>query len=87
MGCGDHMDTKKWGWDLNGNELIPIMMDNEPAPDALLKMIHCNCGACKTGRCSCKKYGLECTAACGPCQENGKCENMRNEPLLDENED
>jgi len=33
-----------------------------------------------------KKYGLECTAACGSCQD-GNCENMNNAPIVDENED
>jgi len=59
------------------------MMDNTPVPDVLLQMIHCNCvGGCNTLRCSCKKYGLECTAACGSCQD-GNCENMNNAPIVD----
>lgn len=87
MGRSDNMDITKWGWDIQGNKLTPVMMDNNPAPDILLKMIHCNCSAgCNTLRCSCKKYGLECTGACGPCQD-GNCENMNHAPILDENED
>jgi hypothetical protein len=69
-----------WGWwvkwtRLNGgrkqerNELIPIMTDKNTAPDELLKIIHCNCSRdYKSARCSCRRYGLPCTAACGPCQ-------------------
>ena len=69
MGCSENMEPTKWGLDLQGDKLIPVMMDNTPAPDVLLQMIHCNCvGGCNTMRCSCKKYGLECTAACGSCK-------------------
>ena len=33
------------------------------------EMIHCNCKtACTTSGCSCRKYGLPCTSACGKCQ-------------------
>ena len=84
MGFSENMDPAKWGWDIQEDKL---MMDNNPAPDILLKMIHCNCSAgCNTLRCSCKKYGLECTGACGPCQDRN-CDNMSNAPILDENED
>jgi len=87
MGCSENMEPTKWGWDLQGDKLIPVMMDNTPAPDVLLQMIHCNCvGGCNTLSCSCKKYALECTAACGSCQD-GNCENMNNSPIVDENED
>jgi hypothetical protein len=87
MGHSHNMDPAKWGWDIQEDKLTPVMMDNNPAPDILLKMIHCNCSAgCNTLRCSCKKYGLECTGACGPCQA-GNCENMKHAPMLDENED
>lgn len=87
MGRSVNMDPEKWGWDIQGDKLTPVMMDNNPAPDILLKMVHCNCSAgCNTLRCSCKKYGLECTKACGPCQD-GNCENMTNTPILEENED
>lgn len=87
MGHSDNMDPANWGWDIQEDKLTPVMMDNKPAPDILLKMIHCNCSAgCNTLRCSCKKYGLECTGACGPCQD-GNCENMNHGPTLDESED
>jgi len=45
------------------------------APDSLLKAIHCNCSnVCRTFRCSCRRYGLPCTAVCGPCQHQN-CDN------------
>ncbi|KAJ8879191.1 hypothetical protein PR048_019797 [Dryococelus australis] len=38
-------------------------------PDSLLKVIHCNCSNnCKTYLCSCRRYGLSYTTACGLCQ-------------------
>lgn len=60
------------------------MMDKKPAPDILLKMVHCNCSTgCNTLRCGCKKYGLECTRACGPCQD-GSCGNTKDTPIPEE---
>uniref|UniRef100_UPI00358E1706 uncharacterized protein n=1 Tax=Myxine glutinosa TaxID=7769 RepID=UPI00358E1706 len=51
------------------------------------KMIHCNCsGGCKTQRCTCRKHGLECTSACGHCQD-GNCDNMTNEPVTEEDDE
>ena len=59
--------------------LIPVMTDKSPATDLLLHIIHCNCsGGCKTLRCKGRKHGLECTNACGHCQD-GTCYNMTNE--------
>ena len=87
MGMSANMDPTKWGWTIEGGKYMPIMMDTSPAPATLLNMIHCNCSAgCKTIRCGCKKYGLECSAVCGPCQDS-ICENMSHNPILDENDD
>jgi len=87
MGCSENMDPTKWGWNLQGDKLIPTVMDRTPAPDVLLKMIQCDCvGGSSTVRRSCKKFRLECTAACGSCQD-GNCENMNNAPILYDNED
>ncbi|KAK6176033.1 hypothetical protein SNE40_014397 [Patella caerulea] len=81
------MDPANWGWNVQGDKFTLIMMDNNPAPNILLNRIHCNCSAqCNTLRCSCKKYGLECTGACGSCQD-GNCDNMNQASILDENED
>ena len=56
--------------------LVPLMTDNSNAPDKLLKMIRCNCTlGCSTLKCSNKKHGIECTTACGHCQ-NEKCDNI-----------
>ena len=69
IGMENIMDPVKWGWKLEANQLLPIMSTTRVAPENLLKMIHCNCtAACTTSRCSCRKYGLPCTSACGRCQ-------------------
>jgi hypothetical protein len=81
------MVPNDWGFKVQGDKLIPIMMDEDHAPEVLLKMIHCNCSAgCNTLRCTFKKHGLDCTSACGSCQE-GNCDNMILEPILDEDDD
>ena len=78
MSCSDGMAPTDWGWKVEGGNLIPVMTDKSPAPEVLLQMIHCNCSApCNTLRCTCRKHGLECTSACGHCQE-GNCENVSN---------
>ena len=68
MDMADGMEVTEWGWDLQGNSLIPVMMDTNPAPEAILKMIHCNCSTgCSTHKCSCRKQGLNCSHVCGRC--------------------
>ena len=61
--------ARNWGWILQDNRLVSLMSTMDAAPDNLLKIIHGNCyTACKTLRCSCRRYGLPCTTVCGPCQ-------------------
>ena len=80
----DGMDVTEWGWNCQGNSLIPVMVDTKPAPEALLKMIHCNCSTgCSTLRCSCRKQGLNCSQACGRCQDD-ICDNMNEEVASDD---
>ena len=87
MAISEDMVPNDWGFKVQGDKLIPIMMDKDHAPEVLLKMIHCNCSAgCNTLRYTCKKHGLDCTSVCGPCQE-GNCDNMTLEPILDEDDD
>ena len=69
-----------WGWKKKGKNLIPCMMDNSPAPAALLKIIRCKCkGFGDTQYCSRKKHGLYCTDFCEECQAS-TCVNI----LIDE---
>ena len=73
----------EWGWKLQNNTYVPVMSDMNAAPDTLLKMVHCNCTtACSTTRCSCKRYGLFCSTACGPCQLDS-CDNQNSKELQD----
>ena len=52
----DGMKATDWGWRLQGGKLVPLMMNKSPAPESLLKMIHCSCcTGCSTKICSCKK--------------------------------
>ena len=39
------LDPQDWGWRLEGNSLVPVMTDTEPAPDELLNVIRCGCRA------------------------------------------
>ncbi|KAL2082773.1 hypothetical protein ACEWY4_022591 [Coilia grayii] len=87
MGKAEGMNAKNWGWNLVDNQFIPIMSGMNAAPDGLLKVIHCNCSnPCQTLRCSCRRYGLPCTTACGSCQ-NQKCDNPHNIFVPDESDD
>ena len=57
-GKDEGMDPRDWGWILQDNWLVPLMSTMNAAPDNLLKIIHCNyCTACKTLRCSYRRYG------------------------------
>ena len=60
----------------------------KPCTDsALIQIIHCNClEGCITLRCMCRKHGLECTSACGHCQD-GNCDNMINDLAIEHNKD
>ena len=82
----NEMDPTEWGWKPESDELIP-MTDKNAAPDELLKIIHCNCsGKCKSARCSCRRYKLPFTAACGPCQVEN-CDNRNNAQEVDTEEE
>jgi hypothetical protein len=51
MAISEDMVPNDWGFKVQGDKLIPIMMDKDHAPKVLLKMIHCNCSAgCNTLR-------------------------------------
>ena len=74
-GKEEGMDPRNLGWNLQDNLLVPVMSTMNAAPDNLLKIIHGNCStACKTLRCSSRRYGLSCTTVCGPCQFE-ECDN------------
>ena len=77
----------EWGWKMESDELIPVMRDKNAVPDKILEVIHCNCsGGCKSAQCSCRRYGLPCTSACGPCQVDN-CDNPNNTQEIDTEEE
>ena len=89
MGCSDEMALSERGWKVEGNKLVPVMTDKSHLehPDELIQMIHCNClEGCNTLRYTCKRHELECTIACGHCQD-GNCDNMKNAPVIDDEDE
>ena len=66
---GVDLNVEQWGWQITEGQMIPIQTDRKPAPDYLLEAIRCKCKTdCSTRRCSCRRYGLECSPACGDCK-------------------
>ena len=63
-------DIKNWGWKYFNNMLIPITINQLPAPDTLLQMLFCNCKKGCEAACGCRKSGLYCSVACLQCSEN-----------------
>ena len=87
LGKNYGMQPTEWGWAVQWDKLVPLVMKDSPAPNSLLKMVHCNCSAgCSTMRCGCRKHALVCTRACGNCQD-GDCDNMAYKPVSDDDED
>ena len=81
-GFGDKIRPEEWGW-IKMKEFVPVQTDLAPAPQELLRVIRCNCKSdCSSSRCTCKKHGMECSAACGNCRGAG-CINS-NQIELDE---
>ena len=79
LGKETGLDPKDWGWKFENNQCQPVMSDKSPAPDSLLKVVHCSCtSACSYGHCTCQGYGLPCTSTCGQCQTE-TCENPFNQ--------
>ena len=62
--------AEDWGWKKVADELQPIQVDIEVAPEKLLKAVRCKCKStsknqCLSNLCSCRKHGIKCTSACG----------------------
>ena len=84
-GNGSEMQPTEWGWKEYNGTLKPVLTDLPPAPDELLKLIRCNCHTdCSSMRCTCKKYNVKCSSACGNCKGTG-CTNS--DALMYEEED
>ena len=80
-GKEEQVPAEEWGWRLN---------DDGQAPEALLRVVRCNClSDCSSMRCTCEKHDLECSAACGHCRGTS-CTNaaaLDFDEDLDEDED
>ena len=61
------------GWHIEDGELKVTWMTTNPAPESVLKVVHCSCkqSKCETGRCSCMSARLSCTDLC-------RCQNCAN---------
>lgn len=83
----DTMRPGEWGWIRREKMFQPVMTSLTPAPEYLLELIHCKClQSCGTQRCTCKRYKLTCSSACGACQET-YCENSQQEVLSEEDDE
>ena len=66
---GTDLPPQEWGWEMKGGNLSPTRTNLPAAHASLLEIIRCNCKTdCSTQRCSCRKNGLDCSAACGACK-------------------
>ena len=87
----DVADPCEWGWKTQDNKLMPVMTDESPGPDELLKVVRCNCiltsrNVCGTNLCSCVRNGIQCVSACGNC--NGSlCDNCNQRAIYDTSSD
>jgi hypothetical protein len=86
-GDGFNLNPNDWGWKVHEGLMVPVMTDMEPAPKALLEIIRCNCKeGCATLRCTCRKHGIDCSAACGNCKGVG-CANSPPLTVEEDNDD
>ena len=59
LGKNYGVQPTEWGWAVQWDKLVPLVMKDSPAPNSLLQMVHCNCSAgCSTLRCGCRKHAL-----------------------------
>ncbi|KAK3919247.1 Histone-lysine N-methyltransferase EZ1 [Frankliniella fusca] len=82
---GRELDPTRFGWQKQGDRLLPIPSELGAAPDCLLKVIRCGCTKGCTVNCECKKAGLPCRLMCSGCQ--GQCSNTAPIDLEDPDED
>jgi len=67
-----------FGWEKEGDEWIPVMTKQAPAPQAIIQLVKCGCqkNRCSNNRCQCRKSGLNCTDLCSCCDSAEACENV-----------
>ena len=62
------------GWRREEECLMPVLSEEQAAPEAVVELLCCNCGAskCASARCTCRRNHLQCTELCG-CEANEEC--------------
>lgn len=75
-GIQDIPDPVGNGWEIVGNELVPVLLGQEAAPKGLIELTVCNCQKtmCAQGKCSCRANKLSCTTICN-CMAGVECKN------------
>ena len=59
----------RWGWHKEDDRWRIVWTTMEPISKCCRELTKCGCRADCSGRCKCKKAGLDCTALCScPCQ-------------------
>ena len=70
----NNLHPEQWGWTrIEDGSLFPITTNDPVAPEKILNSIFCRCTTGCSGRCGCRKAGIQCSSACSSC--NGGCTN------------
>ena len=80
------------GWKIEkegaDNQLVVHWMDGQPAPQAVLDLLACNCPRkCELPRCECMANGLKCTDMCRLPDCENQASTLNNEESADEQDD
>ena len=83
------LNPVEYGWERIDGLLQPIGFLGEVAPPEMMNVTSCNCkqsasGTCVNNRCSCKRMGVPCIAACGNCHGIGCHNSQTNDVETDE---
>lgn len=85
-GASRNMNPTDWGWRIVEGRCMPKQTDQPAAPSEVLDVICCSCKTdCNTKRCSCRKYGLPCTAVYRECR-GISCTNCQLPDLSDDDD-
>ena len=80
------MQPEEWGWKVINGKLLPVMINQSPAPENILRIIWCNCHADYSTRCTCRKHSLVFSSVCGQCRGSG-CTNPTRPTFVVEEDD
>lgn len=75
------------GWMMIDSNLVPVLMEKNPAPSEITELTKCGCGIsqCKQNNCSCRRNNLPCTEACS-CMADEVCSNQVNDVMLSDSD-